>query len=172
MGSAVLAGDGIACIEVGDVLVTMWKLPARVDRVRWLVARLDALMARHPGDVLHLMLILPTSDPPDGPAREFWQEHLRARSDKLRKFVVVALGDSLRMNIVRAMGRSILFLSGQGQRLVLVSTAPDGMKTVRSLASAVTPAQPELEAAIAQLTDALGVKAASIPGLVELVRAR
>src|SRR5437762_3159292 len=101
--NTVSTGDGIAVIELGDTLVTLWREPAKALRVRWLSDRLNAFAAREPGDILHLMLVLSTSSPPDADGRAAFQKQVvdLDRNKKLRKLVVVALGDGFWINIVR-----------------------------------------------------------------------
>src|SRR4051794_21761255 len=89
-------GDGIATVALGDTLVTLWRLPATPDRVQWLTNRLTEHARALPGDMLHLMLILSSSSPPGAQGRALFQKQVSDldKSKKLRRFIVVALGDS------------------------------------------------------------------------------
>jgi hypothetical protein len=168
LASSISVGDGIATAALGDTLVTLWRDPAEAQRVRWLTDRLNEHAAALPGSMLHLMLVLATSSPPGADGRAAFQKQVKDldHAKKLRKFVTVALGDSFWINIVRTMGRTILFLAGKSHLLVILSNIDEGLSAIRAHASSTTPENAELLRATRQLADALGIEPAVVPGFL------
>jgi hypothetical protein len=166
MALDIKVGDGIATVAVGDALITLWRLPAAPQRVKWLSDRLTELSRALPGDMIHLMLVLSTSSPPGAEGRALFQKQLAEldRNKKLRKFVVVALGDSFWINIVRAMGRTIVFLAGRSHLLTLVDSLDKGLACVREHHGPGTAPSADLAKAAYQLAHALGVDVTVVPG--------
>ncbi len=142
-------------VVLGDTLVAMWQAPAIPSRQRWLNARIDALAATSP-DLVLMLVILPSSDPPGSESRALLQEELVKLDKKLRKLIAVAIGDSLRMSIVRTIGRSMLFLIGKSHQLVLVGNMSEATDALRQIASERTPPGPALLDAVSSLAVALG----------------
>ena len=79
------------------------------------------------------------------------------KAKKLRHLVVVALGDGFWVNIVRAVGRPILYLIGKAHLLTLVGKMKDGLDGVHAHAGKDTPSAPELSDAAQALARSLGV---------------
>ncbi len=154
-----LKGDGLASIRVGDVCVTLWRDPATAERVTWLCDHLLEFAHRQPGDILHFMLILSSSSPPGSEARAVFQKSVIALDEgkKLRKFIVVAVGNMFWSNIVRTVGRTILFLAGKGHLLALFANLNDGLVAVQGHASERTPKRAEIVNVVAALAAALNV---------------
>ena len=161
-------GDGIAVAAVGDTLVTLWRDPATPERVRWLTERLSELASATPGDMIHFMLILASSSPPGAEARALFQKQITEldKRQKLRKFIAIALGDSVWINIVRAMGRTMLFVIGKSHLLKLLANVDEGLAVFRVEAKATSPSAQEVARLTVQLADALGVKPAEVPGFL------
>jgi hypothetical protein len=137
--------DGVALAVRGDTLTTVWKSPARLHRTRWFFDAADELSARSPAGVLALMIILPTADPPDGPARAENARRLRALGPSVRRLVTVVVGDDLWQSIVRTMMR-VMFLPHDGaRRLVLERTIEDGVTRLLESAGPATPSFADID---------------------------
>ena len=154
---AVSVEGGVACIVFGDTLVTLWREPPSVARWVWHVAQLERVAIAHGQAVVSLHLILPSSTPDSG-TRARMQADLKRMGHKLRRLVVVPLGNSLWMNLVRPLVRTVLLLSGQSNRLAVVDSVSLALEQVRAAASATTPTASELRAGIAALCSALNVE--------------
>jgi hypothetical protein len=149
--------DGLATVVVGDALLALWKAPATPERWGWLIGQYEALASKQADGIVGLTLILPESKPPDGQLRSRMQADFRRLGEKLRKLVIVPLGDSLWLSVVRAIMRSILLLSGQSKQHVITATVQEGMLRVREAAGKATPTPAELRAAVEALFKALDV---------------
>jgi len=155
MAEEVEAHDGIAAMARGDTLVTLWRAPARLDRWKWQHDKIAKLAAAKPSVIL-VSLILASSDPPDGPMRARMQKDFRDLGDKLRQIVVVPLGSSMWMSVVRTIVRATLLLSGQAGRQSVAANLDDGLRRVAEFAGTETPTGPELRKMFAAMSTALG----------------
>jgi hypothetical protein len=151
-------GDGLAACDVGDVLVLLWKSPPNLQRWAWNFAEIERLAFRHREGVIVLDLLLESSTAPDAVTRGRMQRDLRKLGLKLRRLVVVPLGNSLWTSLVRTMVRALLLLSGQASRQVVVGTVAEGLAAVAKAGSAHTPSERVIEGAIGDLYRALGVE--------------
>lgn len=140
-------GDGVAVCEAGDTLVCMWRRPASVKRWSWFTHHLTFLARKNPDGVLCLGLVLPSSTPPDAKTRSILQQDIKGFGSRLRKMVVVPLGDSTWLRVVRTVGRGIFLLSGQGAKHEIARGLDDGIRRIRALASRDTPSEQRLYAA-------------------------
>jgi hypothetical protein len=148
--------DGVALIVRGDVLVTLWSAPARLHRSRWVYDAADELVARSSGGVVALMVVLPTSDPPDGPTRSENAIRMKKLKPSLRRLVTVVLGDDLRQMIVRSILRILALPLGQG-RLGVASSVDGGIDQLLRSASPTTPSFAEIGEDAGALFGALGL---------------
>jgi hypothetical protein len=159
MSGPVEARDGVAIMVVGDTLVGLWKSPASPERWRFQLNRMERVAERY-GSVVCLDLILQGSTPPDSALRAEMQADFKRLSGKLRRFVVVPLGDSLWLAVVRAIVRGVLLLSGQSGRQRVASTIAEGIDEVLVGAGPQTASKEELETAVSAAFAALGVERA------------
>lgn len=151
-------GDGVGTVSLGDVLVVVWAAHGRLHRMRYLLDRSEAMLARRTGTVLLFQLVLPGADPPD---RESWaeaRERMNSSRSRFRRFITVPLGDDLRLVLVRAVLRTVAMLVRDARGLTVCSTLDEGIAQVRDAASKDTPSALDLRAAIASLCDKLGVR--------------
>jgi hypothetical protein len=155
-GRDVKVYDGLALTTRGDVVVALWKEPARVHRVRWLFDQVDAFAKDNPEGILAAYFILSSSSPPDGPARAENQRRLQPLTPRIRRFVLVPLGDAMWTAIVRTVLRGVAIVVGMKNHAVARDEA-DAFDQLRAHASPRTPSRAELEAASAALFEALGV---------------
>jgi hypothetical protein len=116
------------------------------------------MAASRPGGIICLDLILEGSAPPDAALRRQLQLDFRRLGSKLRRFIVVPLGDSIWLSVVRTIVRGVLLVSGQSQRLRVATTVRHGLDEIRAAVSPETPSAEELLEAITRLCAALGVQ--------------
>ncbi|HEU4410061.1 MAG TPA: hypothetical protein VFS43_32705 [Polyangiaceae bacterium] len=151
-------GDGLATAVVGDVLITVWKSPASVARWQWLHAQADALLARSPGGFVYLSIILSSSTPPNAALRTKMQADFRRLGSKLRRLVVVPLGDSLWKSVVRAIVRALMLVSGLPKQQAVAASIDEGIDRVLDVAGPNTPTRAELRAGAEALLRMLGAQ--------------
>jgi hypothetical protein len=159
-------GDGLACVMVGDTVVTLWRDPAAGERVKWLNDRLNEHAATAPGDILHLMLILSSSTPPGAEGRKLFQQQVTDldNAKKLRHLIAAALGDQFWINIVRTVGRMILFMAGKSHLLTLVSSVDEALAVMDKHRKPTTPEKAAITEAILALAQTLGVHPSQVLG--------
>jgi hypothetical protein len=100
--------------------------------------------------VLVLMIILPTSDPPDAATRTENFVRLRRLSGQLRRGVTVIIGDELHQTVVRTVLRLLAIPLGSA-RLVVERSIDAGLGRLRQAAGRATPGDAELHEAAAAL---------------------
>ena len=64
----VVVSDGFAFAHGGDTIVLVYKSPARLQRIRWTFDRIEEVAARV-SPLNGLLIVLESSDLPDGPSR-------------------------------------------------------------------------------------------------------
>lgn len=154
--------SGVAAAALGDTLVVLWSMPASQERWSWKWSFVEELMRSHEPGVLLFSLVLDTSSPPDSALRARMKADLQRSGAKLRRFVVVPLGDSIWMAIVRMIGRAVLLLGGQSDRQIVAASVEQGFVRLLQAAGPATPSRSELERAIAELSRLLGVVQVSV----------
>jgi hypothetical protein len=158
--SGVRVNDGIALSFQGDVALVLWKAASRAHRLVWLRRELDARPDLD--SFVVCQLILPTSNPPDGPANAEAKRLLKAVSGRMRRIVSTALGDTMWVSIVRAVMRGMVLVTGQSHVAVIASTVPEALGRVHEVRSEKTPSGTALLAACMELAQSLDV---TLPGL-------
>jgi hypothetical protein len=156
------AKDGTALAVSGDVMLGLWQAPASMERWKWHMAELERLAAQNSQGILYLDFILPSSSPPDSTLRATMQEDFRRLGPRLRKLVVVPLGDGLWLSVVRTIVRATLVISGQSKQYVVASTIEQGLDRIREFATPETPSSIALRASVATLFRSLGAKQAEV----------
>lgn len=143
-GSALLQSyDGVAVARRGDTALVLWKAPARIRRSRWLFDGLDRMVAEEPDGILVLMIILPTSAPPDrATSVENAVRVLKLRA-AVRRAVVVIAGDSAWQKVAKGVMRA--FMPWTPSRLAFASTAERGIAKLLEAAGRKTPNKAAIE---------------------------
>ncbi len=152
------AKDGVAVASFEDTLLAIWQAPAEAARCRWLSAELERLANGADEGILVLYVILPSSSPPDAAVRTQIQADLAKLGTRLRRLVVVPLGNTVWFNLTRAIMRGLLLLSGQSKKFAVVSGLNEGIEELQRLRGARTPSRQELRAALSELSATLGVE--------------
>lgn len=148
--------DGVALIVRGDALISLWNAPARLHRSRWVYDAADELAASRSNGMCALMILLPTADPPDGPARNENALRMRALKKSLRRLVTVVLGDDLRQTIIRSVLRIVALPLGPG-RAGVASSVERGIEQLVRAGSPSTPSFADLAKDVGSLFRQLGV---------------
>lgn len=156
MQNGVEVRDGVALLQMGDTLLALWQAPMAHERWLHHLNRMKTMAVSRAAGIVCLTLVMAESTPPDAALRQQMQAGLRGMSSTLRRVVVVPLGDSLWLSIVRTIARGLLLLSGQSQRQRVTATVREGLEEVRAAAGPETPSIAELEKGVAALFSALG----------------
>jgi hypothetical protein len=149
--------DGVGASTRGDLLLVIFKSAARLERTRWAFDVADELVAANPAGIIGLMVVLPTADPPDGPARAENHTRFARIGPALRRMVTVPVGNELRTMIVRTIMRAISAV-GNGRGIhVIASAVPVGIERVLEQRGPNTPARAQIHDDLRALYAALDV---------------
>jgi hypothetical protein len=154
--SAVKATDDIATAAVGDTLVLLNRRTGTAEGWRsWMFPQIEALLAAHPGGIILFSVILPNAGTPDRETTAVIQTDLRRIGGKIRRNVVVVLGDAIWISVVRTFIRAIALISGRSREQVFATTIREGLEKVREAAGPSTASRADLEAALDACCDAI-----------------
>lgn len=153
------AEGGMGMVVLGDTLITIWRDQPELSNWHRHAHAINALATASGEPVLLFHLILPSSTPPGNEARSQMQVDLRRLGDKVKRMIVVPVGGSLWMSLVRPIVRTVLLLSGQAKRHAVADSVEQGILQVRESGGPRTPSERELRAGIATVCNALGVDA-------------
>ncbi len=156
--------DGIAAAVRGDTMVSLWSAPAQLERVVWHAKRVERLARVSEGGFVLVMIILPTCTPPQGEARVESNALTDRLGAKAKLVATVAIGNTLQMNVVRSVMRTMLLLSGHSKKLVVTATEGEALDRVTTVAGKTTPSRPELVQCIDALYASLGLPRAYAKG--------
>jgi len=148
---------GVTAATLGDTLLIMWSAPATLERWVWSATLIDQLAQSYAEGVRCLSMVLPDSAPPDRAVRARIQADLAGFDQRLRRFVGVALGDSIRSSVVHSIMRAVFLLSGQAPRLAVTASIEQGFTYLLEGAGPSTPARSKLRLAVGELRRLLGV---------------
>ena len=149
--------DGVGVVPLGDTLIAFWKAPPTLDRWQFQLNRMETLAASRPDGIVCVALITEWATPPDAKVRQAMQADYRRMGTKVRRLVVIPLGDSIWLSIVRPIVRGVLLLSGHSQRHRVVATVQEGLDAVLAAAGPTTPSSDELRRGLTAVSAALGV---------------
>lgn len=155
--------DGVAAVACGDILLLLWRTPARVERIRRAVAWTDALIAATPGTISICQFLLSSASPPDREARVLAKPEALRLAPRIRRAVMVPLGDSIWQNVVRAILRLAVLVAGHASKLKVVSSEREALDALLQVSSPHSADRRQLEAAVAALYAALELQH-SVPG--------
>ena len=153
----VKVASGVAAYVLGDALVTMWRDPASPGGWVHQTGEARALYERLRAPIRLVGFILRESTPPDEKLRSQMMADLRRDRELYHRIVVVPVGDSLWMSVVRSMVRGGLLLAGLNSRMSVADSAGAAFERLRIGATSQTPGQNDFAAAVDMLTQALGV---------------
>ena len=139
------------------IFVTQGDDPSGMLWRSWLFPRLEALMTKYPEGIRLMVVVLPDTPVPAPSERARVQGDLRKHSSQIRKQVTVILGDSMRASIVRAIMRTMLFLSGQSKNMAFTATIRGGIDALLESSGPNAIPRAQFIAAVEELLPALGV---------------
>jgi|CZKU01.1.fsa_nt_gi hypothetical protein len=153
-----LVHDGIAVALRGDVFIALWKAPASMARIKWQFDVVDRFASERPGGVVALIIVLPSSSPPDGATAIEIMKRIRRVGTATRRQATVAVGGGVWQEVVkgvhRAMGRRMGPRLG---RLTISGTLEGGIARLLEMKSSLTPTFAELRGEVLALHEALDV---------------
>jgi hypothetical protein len=155
--STIEANDGVAFTADGDLVISLWRNPARVHRTRWFFDLVDEAAARNPGGLVILLLILPSASPPDAPTRAENDARLRKLGGAIRRVVTVPTGDALFHSVVRAVMRAMFLIQGKSGLQMVESSPREGIDRILEAASVATPSRAKIERNVRALYQVLEV---------------
>ncbi len=146
--------DGVGFAIRGDTVTILWKAPARPPRARWLFDQMDQAALDAPEGLLTLMIILPTSAPPDrATAVESAMRLFNLRS-VTRKTAVVIIGDSVWRSVAKGILR-VLMPTLDARTLVFAAGVEKAIAKLQGAAGPRTPKAAEIERDVQALYAAL-----------------
>jgi hypothetical protein len=155
----ILVNDGVGVALHGDTFVAVWQAPARMDLIVWQFDIAERFAATFPGGIVALIVLLPSSAPPDAATSLECVRRLKRVGPLTRRQANVAVGGGVWHSVVRsvvsAIGRHMLVRSS---RLTFSATLDDGIQKLREKASADTPSAEVIEDDVRRLYHALGVE--------------
>jgi hypothetical protein len=149
--------DGVAMLWRGDLVLIVYQLAARLPRTRWLFDRVDEILAHRKENIIALMVILPTADPPDAPTRAENAARMRKLGPALRRLVTTPIGDEFRIRIVRTVMKAIAILQGNSRSHFVRVTIHEGIRCTLQAGGPETPNRSQIVDDLRALHDALGV---------------
>lgn len=153
------ARGGAALIERGDTILLVHQAPARLHRTRFIFNTADRFAARHPAGMMSLVVVLPSTNPPDAVTRHENAARLRRLGPALRRVVVVPVGDAEFVAVMRSM---LLGLAVASQfRIQVADTLDDGITLLLAAGGPETPSREEIELDMRALYTMLGLSEAT-----------
>lgn len=152
----VLLHDGVGMLLRGDVCLIVYQKPARIERTRWLFDVLDAALDDNALCVLGLMIVLPTSDPPDGPTRQENHFRLRKIEHRVKRLVTTPVGDAFKVSVVRAVMRGLNIVLGHSGTRFITDTVQEGIGQLLEVKTRETPTAKQILTDLRAIYIALG----------------
>lgn len=147
--------DGIAGVALGDVMLTLWRTPARRERIRMVTSWTERLIGETEGTIAACQFLLPTASPPDRAGRDETWRGLRVVEPRARRLITVPLGDQVWLGAVRTMIRAAVTVWGRSQLIKVASSETEAFTMLEQVASARSPTRTQLESGIEALRAAL-----------------
>jgi hypothetical protein len=135
----VLLNDGVGVVRRGDTILVVYQKDARLHRTRWLFDVVDRVLATTDSEILVLMVVLPTADPPDSETREENTRRLRTIGPRGRRLVTTPVGNAFRVSVVRAIMRGLNVALGHSGTRFVTNTVEEGVALILEAKSERTP---------------------------------
>jgi hypothetical protein len=148
---------GVASVVRGDTFLSLWREPARCDRIRHVRERAEALVGRHPGTIVACQFLLSTAAPPDRAGRAEARAGLNVVAPRARRLITVPLGDAVWHAVVRGIIRTALLVSGKSRLIKVAASAREAFDLLGEVSSPESPGRSELESSFDALYGALGL---------------
>src|SRR5262245_28210870 len=91
----------------GDTCLIVYQKAARIERTRWLFDVVEDYLLDHATDLLAFLIVLPSADPPDAGTRQENADRLRKIGPRIRTLVTLPIGNTFKVNLVRAVMRGL-----------------------------------------------------------------
>jgi hypothetical protein len=155
--------DGVAIARRGDVFTVLWKAPARMDRIQWMFDAADEFASKTSQGVLALVIILPSSSPPDAATVVGCIKRLRKLGPATRRQASVAVGGGIWRAVVwsvfRATRLPVLRRTGGA---TISATIEEGIASLLERRSPATPSFAQIRADVVALYQVLDVPTPTI----------
>jgi serine/threonine-protein kinase len=152
--------DGVAAVVRGDALLLLWRESARLSRTQWVFDIIDRLVARSPEGIVVLMVILPTSAPPDREARHEIERRITPMRTSIRALSTVVLGDGVLQMLLRSVVRAMMVHQAgvASWASVIEATLEGGIERLREHAASRTPCADAIDRDVRTMFTTLGVE--------------
>jgi hypothetical protein len=140
----------------GDVCVIVYQKAARLERTRWLFDVVDEMLGTTQLDLLALMIVLPSADPPDAPTHQENYVRLRKLGQRVRRLVTVPVGNAFKMSVVRAVMRGLSVIIGHSGSRFISDNVDAGLARLLEAKGAQTPPASQIVADVRAVYIALG----------------
>jgi len=147
--------DGVAGVTIGDTLLTLWRTPARPERIRRVTAWTEALIRDTPGRIAACQFILSTASPPNRAARAETLKGFRLVEPHARRLITVPVGGAIWHRLVRTIIRTGVVLWGRSKLIKVAGSENEAFSLLMDVATDRSPDRRELRAALASLHAAL-----------------
>jgi serine/threonine-protein kinase len=160
----ILVNDGLAIALHGDVFVALWQAPARMDLIVWQFDIAERFAPRFPQGILALIVLLPSSAPPDAATSVECVRRLKRVGPVTRRQANVAVGGGLWQTVVHSVVSAICrHMLVRNARLTFSATIEGGIQQLVERAGVETPSLAALEEDVARLHKALGIEQTPLP---------
>jgi len=160
-----LVYDGVGVLFRADTCIIVYQKAARVHRTRWLFDLVENYLAENESDLLAYMLVLPTADAPDAETRRENTVRMRALGHRVRRLVTIPIGNGFKVNLVRAIMRSLNLALGDSGTHLVADTVDEGLSRLLQIASERTPTEAQIRTDIATIYRALGEHEPRFPSI-------
>ncbi len=149
--------DGVAFLATGDLLLTLWQSPARVERIRTVTRWTEDAFSASSGTIAGCQFLLPSASPPNREAYADAKIGLKLVESRARRLITVPLGDAAWQGIVRSIIRAVVSITGRARVIKVASTERQAFDWLAEVATPNTPGGADLETAVDSLYAGLGI---------------
>jgi serine/threonine protein kinase len=162
-GATLLVHDGVAVALHGDVFTVLWKAPARMARVRWMFDVADRFASLFPRGSLALVIVLPSSSPPNYSTTMECIRRLRRLEASVRRQSTVAIGSGIWRAVVRSVHRAMnLPITSRAGSLTISGTIEQGVARLQEKRSSMSPSTAEMLQDVRMLYESLDVEGSEL----------
>jgi serine/threonine protein kinase len=159
-GERPLVHDGVALKKRGDALTVLWKAPARMSRVVWTFDTTDRIAARMPDGIVVLVVLLPSSSPPDAETTVECMRRMRRLRSSMRRQATVAVGGGIWQSVIKHAFSAMML--GRAGRFTISGTFEEGIASLLEKRRPETPSFQALREDVLALHEALDLDAPEI----------
>jgi hypothetical protein len=154
----------VAIVTRGDAFIALWQAPALMHLIRWQFDIADRHAESCPEGQVALIILLPSSSPPDAVTTVECMRRLRKLRHAIRRQSAVAIGGPLWQTVVRNVHRAMEWrMLPRAGRVTLSGTIEDGIHRLLERKSVFTPSYPEMRQEVLTLFERLDIDPPDIP---------